>query len=74
MPPSCASGGFFFPLGVDSIVHIVYTVSMAVVYIKNVPDELRNKFKALCAEKGSNMREELMKYMKEVVEKAAREG
>ena len=47
---------------------------MAVVYIKNVPDELRNKFKALCAEKGSNMREELMKYMKEVVEKAARKG
>ncbi len=44
---------------------------MAVVYIKNVPDELRNKFKASCAEKGSNMREELLKYMKKEVEKAA---
>ena len=44
---------------------------MVVVYIKNIPDKLRNKFKAACAEKGSNMREELIKYMKEVVEKAA---
>ena len=47
---------------------------MADLIIRNIPEELRNQFKSLCALKGSNMREEIIRFMKEEVEKAARKG
>jgi len=43
---------------------------MADINLKNVPDDLRDKYKAYCALKRTTMREDLMRYMKEVVEKA----
>jgi len=47
---------------------------MSDLLIKGIPEELRNQFKALCAANGTNMREVLIKYMKEAVEKAALRG
>ncbi|MBW8003385.1 MAG: copy number control protein [Planctomycetes bacterium] len=45
---------------------------MADLIIRKIPEDLRNQFKALCASKGSNMREEIIKFMKQAVEKATR--
>ncbi len=41
---------------------------MAAILVKDIPDELRNLFKALCAEQGKTMREEIIELMREVVE------
>ena len=41
--------------------------------IRNVPDELHRKFKALCAEKGVVMNDYLMKFIKKEVEKREKE-
>jgi hypothetical protein len=41
---------------------------MAAILIKDVPDELRNLFKAICAEQGKTMREGIIELMREVVE------
>ena len=40
--------------------------------MKDIPDELRNLFKALCAEQGKTMREGLIELMSEVVENRRR--
>ena len=37
--------------------------------IRNVPDELHRKFKALCAEKGIVMNDYLLEFIKKEVEK-----
>jgi hypothetical protein len=41
---------------------------MAAILVKDIPDELRNHFKALCAEQGKTMREGIIELMREVVE------
>ncbi len=41
---------------------------MAVILVKDVPDELRNLFKAICAEQGKTMREGLIELMRKAVE------
>ncbi len=41
---------------------------MAAILIKDIPDELRNLFKAICAEQGKTMREGIIELMREVVE------
>ncbi len=43
---------------------------MALMNIR-LPDELRNRFKAQCAAKGSNMREEIIKLIKGALAKGA---
>ena len=45
---------------------------MAAILVKDIPDELRNLFKALCAEQGKTMREGLIELMSEVVENRRR--
>jgi hypothetical protein len=50
---------------------------MAAILVKDIPDELRNLFKAICAEQGKTMREGLIELMRETVEskrKARRQG
>ena len=47
---------------------------MGTLIIKNVPDEIRREFKAICIRKATTMREEIIRFMTEVVEKAARKG
>jgi len=41
---------------------------MAAILVKEVPDELRNLFKAICAEQGKTMRERIIELMREAVE------
>ena len=42
---------------------------MPVINLRNVPDDLKNQFKAVCAEQGKNMTEVLIELMKKEVEK-----
>lgn len=46
--------------------------SMKTITIKNVPEQLRNEFKAICFRKGSTMSKELLKFVEKVVEKEQR--
>jgi len=41
---------------------------MAAILVKDIPDELRNLFKAICAEQGKTMREGIIELMRELVE------
>lgn len=41
---------------------------MAAILVKDIPDELRNLFKAICAEQGKTMREGIIELMREEVE------
>jgi antitoxin component of RelBE/YafQ-DinJ toxin-antitoxin module len=43
---------------------------MAVINLKDIPDKLRNEFKAVCALEGIAMKEAIIKFM----EKAVKEG
>ena len=40
---------------------------MATVILQNIPDELKNSFKATCAQKGTTMKAEFIRFMKESV-------
>lgn len=40
---------------------------MAEIIIRGVEERLRNAFKAHCVEKGSTMKAELIRYMKQIV-------
>jgi len=45
--------------------------------VKDIPDELRNLFKAVCAEQGKTMREGIIELMRGTIEskrKARRQG
>ena len=43
---------------------------MARLNLLNIPDELKNQFKSVCAAKGMTMREEIIRLMEEMVKKA----
>jgi hypothetical protein len=45
---------------------------VATILVKDVPDELRNLFKAICAEEGKTMREGILRLMREAVERKRR--
>lgn len=47
---------------------------MGTLIIKNVPDDMRREFKAICIRKETTMREEIIRFMINEVEKAARKG
>jgi plasmid stability protein len=40
---------------------------MAVLNLKGIPDDLRNRFKAVCAQRGKSMTEEIIRLMREEV-------
>lgn len=42
------------------------------IVVENIPDKLRNAFKAYCAMKGSDMRTQLLAYMEKVTAVAAK--
>ena len=60
--------------GLDNHVYPIYTDCMGTMILRNVPDELRKRFKLLCIQKNTNMTETIIKYMEQEVEKAARKG
>jgi hypothetical protein len=45
---------------------------MSIISLRDIPEELHREFKAACARKGTTIREELLRLMREEVEKAAR--
>jgi len=45
---------------------------MAAILVKDVPDELRNLFKAICAERGKTMREQIIELMRDTVDNRRR--
>ena len=54
--------------GLGNIYNIYYNYYMAAILVKDVPDELRNLFKAMCAERGKTMRERIIEMMREAVD------
>ncbi len=56
------------PGGLGNILYIYYNAYMAAILVKDIPDELRNLFKAICAEQGKTMREGIIELMRELVE------
>ena len=62
MQPGAAPGGL------GNIFYIYYNDYMAAILVKDIPDELRNLFKAICAEQGKTMREGIIELMRELVE------
>ena len=45
---------------------------MAAITLRDIPDELRNRYKAALAEQGRNMTQDLVEYMQRVVEESER--
>ena len=43
---------------------------MAVITLRDLPDDLRNKYKSILAAKGQSMRQDLIDYIKRTVEQA----
>ena len=41
-----------------------------ILHIQGIPEELQKQFKIICLQKGMTMKEVVMKFMKEEVEKA----
>jgi hypothetical protein len=41
---------------------------MATILVKDVPDEVRNLFKAICAEQGKTMREGIIELLRRAIE------
>ncbi len=56
--------------------YIEYITYMAMLYLKNIPDDLRLEFKIYSVTKGSNMTAEIIRLMREAVskEKASKEN
>ncbi len=42
-----------------------------ILHVQSIPDELQKQFKIVCLQKGMTMKEAIIKFMKEEVEKAA---
>jgi len=47
---------------------------MGTIIIKDVPEDVKRKFKSLCVLKGKTLREELIRLMKEEIEKSRKDG
>jgi hypothetical protein len=45
---------------------------MATINLRNIPDLLKNRFKAICDLKSSNMTQEFINFMKKVVNEEER--
>lgn len=47
---------------------------MGAIILKDISDDLRNKFKSLCYSKGKTLKEEILRLMKEELEKEGKKG
>ena len=47
---------------------------MADINLRNVPNDLRNAFKSVCAARGKTLKEEIMRLMAEEVERYRNKG
>ena len=46
----------------------IININMSTLIVKDIPVEVKNKFKALCAGKGKTLKEELIRLMREAIE------
>jgi len=46
---------------------------MAAITLRDIPADLRNQYKAALAERGRNMKQDLVEYMQRVVDETERE-
>jgi hypothetical protein len=60
--------------GLVNIFNTNYIYYMAALLVKDVPDELRNLFKAICAEEGKTMRQGIIQLMRGAVERKRKTG
>jgi len=56
------------------IVICVIIQIMPVLYLRNINEQIKRKFKALCVERGKTLTEEIERLMQKEVEKAAQKG
>lgn len=56
----------------DKLYKLVYIIHMAEIIIRGVDETLRNTFRAWCVERGSTMKNEIMKYMQKIVSERKR--
>jgi len=47
---------------------------MSVLSLRNVPEDLRNKYKAVLAARGQNMTHDILEHMKKTIEKGSKKG
>lgn len=47
-------------------------IPMAAITLRDIPSELRNRYKAVLAEQGRNMKQDLVEYMQRVVDESKR--
>ena len=57
---------------VDTPCTICYIRCMAVLNMRNIPDRLKNDFKAYCAKQGKTMQEVILAFMRRAVAKEAK--
>ena len=50
--------------------YMSYIDAMASLNLRDIPAELRNKYKAVLAERGQNMKQDLIEHMKQTIESA----
>ena len=43
---------------------------MATLHLRDIPDSLRNEYKAVLARQGKNMKQDILEYMQRVIETA----
>ncbi len=56
----------------DKQYKLVYIMHMAEIIIRGVDETLRNVFRAWCVERGSTMKNEIVKYMQRIVSERKR--
>ena len=55
---------------IDSVDNNAILGDMGVMYLRGIPEELRNRFRALCMLRGKTMTQEVIRFMREEVEKS----
>lgn len=44
-------------------------MNVAMLFIRRIPEDLKNRYKSICAKKGVTLTDAIIQHMKEVVEK-----
>jgi hypothetical protein len=57
---------------IDNRCSTCYIQHMAAITLRDISADLRNKYKAILAEQGKNMKQDLVDYMKRTVEEASK--
>jgi phage terminase Nu1 subunit (DNA packaging protein) len=64
---------FLSKMFLTNILLMVNIYNMGNILLKDIPEDLKRKFKALCATRGKTMKEEILRLMKEEVERKTKD-